>query len=93
MPVSQPSSPQSPQDDPFQLGDSSDEVVAPQVPYLAIFSLLLTPVAAICSVPIWKSYLSEKLYSSPTQPHAPDPGQLGGFALVALVFFTAVAAS
>lgn len=91
--MSQPSNPRSSQDEPFQFADSSEEVVAPQAPYLTIFALLATPVAAICSVPIWKSYLSEKLYSSPTQPHAPDPGQLGGFALVALVFFTVVAAS
>lgn len=74
-------------------GDSIDPVIAPPSPWLAFSALLIVPIAVVSSIPFWKSHLHHQLYSPNTQPHASDPGQLGGFALVALVFATGIAAA
>lgn len=52
-------------------------------PFCSILALLAMPLLGIISIPFWRWHVSYQIKSAPSEIYSPDPGQFGGFAVVA----------
>lgn len=52
-------------------------------PFCAVLAVLAIPLFGITSIPFWRWHISYQIRSAPSEIYSPDPGQFGGFAVVA----------
>ena len=57
-------------------------------PFCSILAVLAMPLLGIISIPFWRWHVSYQIKSAPSEIYSPDPGQFGGFAVVAGVVAT-----
>jgi len=53
------------------------------VPFCSVLAVLAMPLLGIASIPFWRWHISYQIKSAPSEIYSPDPGQFGGFAVVA----------
>lgn len=52
-------------------------------PFCSSFALLAMPLLGVVSIPFWRWHVEYQIRSAPSEIFAPDPGQFGGFAVIA----------
>jgi hypothetical protein len=57
-------------------------------PFFTVGSLLIAPVLALLSIPVWRIVIEDQIRNAPQPIYSPDPGQFGGFGVIVGVVLT-----
>lgn len=55
----------------------------PSAPVCSVLALLAMPMLGVVSIPFWAWQIDSQIRSAPNEIYSPDPGQFGGFAVIA----------
>lgn len=52
-------------------------------PFCSVLAMLSMPLLGVISIPFWRWQVEYQIRSIPNEIYSPDPGQFGGFAVIA----------